>query len=475
VTPRLSSIRVVSLALAVLPILIGWSSPRAAESVEAIPGANESWTLDRCVQATLETNAALRAERQRLGELAAQLTQARSEGLPTVDLTGSWTKSRDPSFALDDNFITDENPDEKGSNGDAFEFSPGDITAQSSWRTSLDATWLLRPQRIWNAVQGARLAVDRQTIILQGIEYATIEEVVRAYYDVLLASEDVAATASEVETRREFLEIARRRFRVELGTELDTLQARVSLANVEPDLRRARQELQNAGSRMNILLGRSPLDPLRIDATYPIEQTRLDPKLVESRIEQRPDFLESDLQTSILRKARGAQKALHRPYLSLNGSYGFVVEDVADLGDDGYESWSARIAVVVPVFDGLLTRGRVKETEAGIRRTEHEHEELQRQAVLEVWQLKGDVDSAAETLRAAELNLEAAEEVLRRTTLRYELGKAENLDVLNAQLERFRARSILIRGRHEVLTLTASLKRALGFDPSRAWSELSLR
>jgi outer membrane protein TolC len=69
--------------------------------------------------------------------------------------------------------------------------------------------------------------------------------------------------------------------------------------------------------------------------------------------------------------------------------------------------------------------------------------------------------------------MDAAEDALEQITLRYQLGKTDYLSVLNVQTERSLARSNLIQARNEVLTLTATLKRALGFTPTVPLAEIS--
>ncbi len=121
--------------------------------------------------------------------------------------------------------------------------------------------------------------------------------------------------------------------------------------------------------------------------------------------------------------------------------------------------------LTVPVFDGLLTRGRVQETAAQIERTRLEREEARRQARLEVLTLVGDLDAARANLEATSMNLTASDDALKQLTRRYELGKADYLSVLDIQANRLLARSNHLEARNRVLTLTASLKRALGFSP----------
>jgi outer membrane protein len=121
---------------------------------------------------------------------------------------------------------------------------------------------------------------------------------------------------------------------------------------------------------------------------------------------------------------------------------------------------------VVPIFDGFYTKGRVQETSATISRARRDLDEARRDAQREVASVLEELLASRENLAAAELNLTAAERALEQTTLRYDVGKAGQLDVLNAQSERFAAHSNVIDARYEVLAKTASLKRAVGIHPT---------
>ena len=69
--------------------------------IVARPGGGEVLDLDTCARLALEGNDALRAERLRLRELSGKKLQALATGLPTLDATATWTRGRDPTFALD--------------------------------------------------------------------------------------------------------------------------------------------------------------------------------------------------------------------------------------------------------------------------------------------------------------------------------------------------------------------------------------
>jgi outer membrane protein len=239
----------------------------------------------------------------------------------------------------------------------------------------------------------------------------------------------------------------------------------VALANTQPDLRRARQGLRNAGARLNALLSRSPESPLSVRNEQVVERDGLNTERALELAVRRPELEQVALFSDILRRNRQAQKADMRPYISVDGAYGYVGRDLNSLTNNGHDFWRAAVALNVPLFDGLLTKGKVKETEASIRRTEAELSDRQRQVRVEVLELITSLETARQNLRAAELNLQRAEEALERMLLEYRLGRTDYLSALDAEANRSQARSNLIQARYEVLTLTASLKRAIGYSP----------
>ncbi len=446
--------------------------------IHPIPGPCAEMQLGDCITEALEANATLEAERVRRRELTAQMTQAVSIGLPSIDLTGTWSRGRDPSFALDQTFQSSgdgggESALDSLLSGISFLPEPEAIPAQTFWRTSLGAHWELNPYLIYNAVSAAGSGIRRQDLLIQDVEHRTIEEVMGSYYAVLMAAEHLEALDAELASREEFLKVTRRRHHLGLSTGLDTLRAAVSYANLVPQRRAASQDLRDAAAHLNVVMGRDPLTPLALATEVSVEETDLDIDRAVARVPERPDIQGLEHLTTILKKNRGAQQAAHRPSISADASYGYVTGELGDLFDDGHDFWSASLSLNVPLFDGLLTRGRVQEAEAVLRRTFRDLDEARRRARLEILSLAGDLDAARANHQAARLNLTAAVDAARQMALRYELGKADYLSVLAVQADRFLARSNLIGARNEVLTLTASLKRAMGYSPRIALREIS--
>jgi outer membrane protein TolC len=454
------------------------SIPRieVGEVITARPGVGEVLDLTTCVGIALERNDALRAVRLRRKELDGQMYQALSTGLPTIDASGGWSRGRDPTFALDESFgggdgglfdFPPETPDWFRDLFGAFSIlpEPSAIPAQTYYRTSLNLSWTINPLKVLGAVGAANLGIHRQDLAIQAAEHQTAEATIGSYHGIILAAEQLAAVEARVANQREFLEVSKLRFDLGMATDLDTLQAAVALANTQPDLRLARQGLRNAGARLNALMSRPPESPLAVRNEQVIERDQLNTERALELAVHRPELEQVALFSDILRRNRQAQKADMRPYISVDGAYGYVGRDLNSLTDKGHDFWQAAVALNVPLFDGLLTKGKVEETEASIRRTDAELADQRRQVRVQVLELLTNLETARQNLRAAELNLQRAEEALDRMIMEYRLGRTDYLSALDAEANRSQARSNLIQARYEVLTLTASLKRAVGYSP----------
>lgn len=445
------------------------------EVITARPGAQAVMDLDQCVGLALKANDALKAERLRMDELDGQMDQALSTGLPTLDLVGNWTRSRDPSFALDSTFGSGGSFAPPAGSPDWFNQwlsgfgslipEASAIPAQSFLRANLNLNWTINPVKVSGAVGAARLGISRQELSIQSVENLTAENTITAYHGIIKAADRIAAVEAQLANQRELLSIMSLRCEMGLATRLDTLQAAVTLANLRPQLSVAQAALRNEGSRLNSLMGRAPSAPLSIANQQTLELDPLDDQAALTLAQQRPELVAGAMFTDILRRNRKAQVSERYPYLTVNGAYGYVGREMDSLFDPGHDSWHAAVAVNWKVFDGLLTRGLVNQSQAQIRRNEAELAGQRRQVQVEVMELLANLRMARQVLEAVLLNQLRSEEVLEESLLMLQLGKTSYLDVLVAEANRAEARSNVIDARYQVITLTAALKRAVGHSP----------
>jgi outer membrane protein TolC len=132
--------------------------------------------------------------------------------------------------------------------------------------------------------------------------------------------------------------------------------------------------------------------------------------------------------------------------------------------DIAYElhGWMAGAQASWSLFDGFLTRGKVKEATARFDRAGLELEDRGRRIELDVRTAFWNFDEAKEVLKSQEKVVEVAIEALRLARARNEAGTSTQLDVLSAQTALTDARTTQVQALHDYGVARARLERAVG-------------
>lgn len=300
----------------------------------------------------------------------------------------------------------------------------------------------------------AVFASARQTTLLKAAS---------AYFDVLIAQDNLSTVKSEKAAIGEQLELAKRSFEVGTSTitdqqeaqaRFDLIQAREIEATNTLELRRNALALLTRSSLPAALSGIR--GAIKIPGPQPLEVNAwIDQARTSGLSVQRA---RADLETAKLETSR--RSASHLPTVQVFGSQSFGRETIAP----GSRTDSTTVGVEVSISYNLggLVNAQVREAIAGEGQAE--------------FGLQGSLLSAEQDTRAAFLSvvgglaqvaaLEAAERssqlALDSNRLGYEVGVRINIDVLNSQQQLFSAQRDLSRARYETLLASLRLKAAVG-------------
>ena len=323
--------------------------------------------------------------------------------------------------------------------------------------------------RLVSAVRSARLIQD-QAILNHQTGLANLAlDVELAYYDALLAEQQIVVREASLELLKRELTDTQRRFAAGVVPRFNVLRAEVELANARPKLIRARNSLRIARNNLANLTGlivpRDTPDELPLVLTDRLNAQPLDLTLnraLDLAIAQRTEL-------AALRKAevlRGEElksaRAGYKPSLQAFGGYEARSSIFSRDLTDEVHGWLAGVQLTWNLFDGLQTQGRVRESLALKERAAIEIDETSRRVELEVRTAHSRFVEAKEVLDSQEKVLEQAEEALRLAQARSEAGTGTQLDVLGAQTALTEARTIQVQSLYEHAAARARLQRALG-------------
>lgn len=329
--------------------------------------------------------------------------------------------------------------------------------------------------RIRAALRSAKLTKEQALHQHQAVLADTAMEVRTTYYDVLLAAQQIVVNEASVALLQKELEDTNRRFAAGTVPRFNVLRAEVELANARPRLIKARNAHKTGKDNLANLLGYDlPKDiqediPLQLSGTLdanPVDMT-LSSALARA-LEHRPELEVLRRGAELRKEAVKSAKAGYLPSVQAYGGYGSRNSSFSsDLSRD-VSGWQAGVQVSWDIFDGFLTRGKVRQAEAQRDRAEVDTQDFSRRVELEVRTSYSSLGEAWEVMESQKKVQEQAQEAVRLAQARSEAGTGTLLDVLSAQTALTEARTTQILARRDYAVARARFERAIGAFVPRA-------
>lgn len=411
--------------------------------------AAEPWTLERALEQALAHNPDARLARNRIAVAQAGLEQANAAFWPRVQFQSSYTRTDNPMMVF-------------GSilNQRAYPYPPSsplnfndvpdvdDLNARGMVTMPLYAGGRNKAGR-----EAAKANTEAAKQDDEAVRNTLGFEVARAFHTVLKTREFIRAAEAAVNSFQTNVAIANKR--LEGGTVLktDVLDLQVRLAQAREDLVRARNANALAMRALRNLLGIEEGD-FEVAETAP-SATAPDSGDFSHRAElaaarQRERAAEE--------QARGA-KAGYLPRVSAFGSLDY---DYGWKFENGGGSYTAGGLLQWDIWDGNLTRAKVREARANLESTREEQRKIRLALDLEVEQARLDLKAANERLVVTQQAVSQAEESASLTRARFEQGAALATQLMDAEMALVGARMRRAEAEADERIALAALRKAVG-------------
>lgn len=320
---------------------------------------------------------------------------------------------------------------------------------------------VLAPAR-WAAVAQARDQVDVARIQTGEVRQQVAVAAAQAYLAVISQRRLVEISTRSLESARAHLQYAQSRLAAGAGTRLNELRASQSVSADEARLENARLALRRAQEALGVILAEDgPVDA----GAEPVLEAPPGGAVIEGDtawMAGRPDVAR---QTAQLQAARRVIDDSRRDWYP-TGSISFDPQYVTPAGIfQPSRSWRLTLSFSQPLFDG----GQRRSTRA-LRQTTVDALTLgltllQIEARADVRLAQASVDSAQRALAAATRAAGQANEVLRITTVVFEVGAATNIEVIDAQRSARDAEAVAAQTEDALRQARLDLLVALGRFP----------
>ena len=419
--------------------------------------AEEPLTLGQAVQLALDKNPALRASAEDAEAARARLGQVKAARFPRLDFSEGVTRGNNPVYVfgalLSQRQFTAANLALPGLNAPP---------ALDNLQTRLEGQLVLFD---WRRTE---LRVSGATTMLTAAELDTEQErqdlilrVVRTYYDVIVAREDLAAaheTLRSVEANEQRIRAMAEAGRVVTS---DLLSAQVQRAQMREREIRAQNALELArlalGHEMGLEPGalREPTGTLAEPPASPLSAEEWE----SAAMAERPTLRAAEMRQRAARTGNRLAKAELGPTVGL---FAGVEHDAEGFGGPSGTNWTAGARLDINLFAGGADRHRMAEARARERQAAGRLESLRSSVRLETRQGYLETLAARQRAEAARDAVEQARESLRIVQNRYEASLTTITELLRAQAAQLEAHTTYSSALHDAQVARAQLERAAG-------------
>ncbi len=367
------------------------------------------------------------------------LPQGRSLLLPTIGLSGAKTR-------------TDTERGESDFNN-----------TSRVWALSLSQP-LFRWQNWAQYKQGESRAQQAEALFVSA-QQDLIVRAAQAYFDVLLAQDNVELTRAQKTAIAEQLEQAKINFEVGTATITDTHDAQARYDLVTSQEIAAVNDLEVKRRALEVLIGRYPdaLKPLAGKLPLdPPEPNDMD-KWVDSADAQNPQLLAQRANYEVAKQQVEVNRAGHLPTLDLvanrskNSNATFGTTSIGQTTTD-----SVGLQLNIPLFQGGYVSSKLREAAANYEKAKQDLEFAKRSVDLQARQSYLGVTSGIAQVKALEQSVVSNQSALESTQLGQEVGVRTSVDVLNARQQLYTAKRDLSQARYNFVMSRLKLKAAVG-------------
>lgn len=482
-TSRVSGPLRVSACLGIAAAVLS-TAPMAA----AAQGDENVYTLRRAVNVALANSRTLEDAEHGLDGARQQVREAWSSVLPDIHLNATYSRN----LLLQQIFLPAE-----FFGGAPGEVRPVKVGSDNTWTAGLSVSQPLFEYGVFVGVGAAGRYEALQEEIVRGTAQQVVTAVRRAYFDALLALEELRLTEESISRVQQTLGETRALYRAGLVSEYDVLRFEVELATVSANLERA-QNLAASGRRA--LMVEMGLDP-DVDIELAGRLNELNPDTLELNSAENQDLIllagipgvleaqiDELLGSALLRRTDIRQlqatvsleetrvklvKGQFFPTLSLFTNYDvFAQQNGAPQffgsTDNRTTTAAAGIQVSMPIFQGFGRFAQVHQAQAVVRQNETRLERLEQETLNQVRTL---YDVALESRSRAQSQRRAVAQARRGydiASAEYREGIGSQLQVTDAELALRQSEFNYSLAIYDHLLARAQLELAIGMVPEGA-------
>lgn len=294
-------------------------------------------------------------------------------------------------------------------------------------------------QQVFTGLQAAKSSEAYYRLNAQLTQEQVIEQVANNYYQVLVNRQQLNVIDTNIKNVKVVEKIIANQYQNGLAKKIDVDRINVNLTNLTTQ----REQVLNSITQLENVLKFSMGMPVNTAITLPsseLTDINQNPVLADTlNLADRTEMKLMDVQKNLLNLQRKAYVSEYYPTLALNANYNYNSQSnsfdflKSNRNAIGFDASAIGITLRVPIFNGFLTRSKVRQADVEIKQYEVDRRETTNSLNMAYENAKIQLRNSINTINSQKKNAELAREIYVSTQNNYNNGLASLTDLLDTE------------------------------------------
>lgn len=386
--------------------------------------AQQKITLGDALTFALQHNTKVRKARLDIDGGRYKVEEVRSQALPTLTGTSGLTY----------NAIIGQQVVDFGGTTQTLKFG-------QKWNSTagVQLSQQLFNQQVFTGLQAARSSEEYYNLTAQYTEEQVIELVANNYYQVLVNRQQLNVLDNNIKNVKVIEKIISNQFNNGLAKKIDVDRIKVNITNLETQREQTVNAIIQLENQLKFAMGMQVTNPIILPDTELTEVKQL-PVFADSiSLANRTEIKLLNNQDKLLGLQRKAYVAEYYPTLALSGNYTYSSQNngfdflSSNSSAIGFGSSAIGLTLKVPIFNGFLTRSKIRQADVNIQKAKEDRVETTNALNLAYENAKIQLRNSLNTINAQKKNAELAQEIYTSTQNNYNNGLPSLTDLLDTE------------------------------------------
>ena len=312
-----------------------------------------------------------------------------------------------------------------------------EVGTANNYSAGLQAAMPVVNAQLWKSLKLSAMDVELAVEQARGSRVDMVEQVSKAFYQVLLAKDSYNVYKRVYDNAVENHKIVEKRYKVGQVSEYDYITSQVSVANAEPNVFNAQNSIVVALWQLKALLGLDLDKDIDCAGSLADFEALMNAHIdMNLNLDNNTTIRQLDIQERMLEKSVEMVKSTNLPTLALSINCN-ITSMAEDFKFSNYQ-WNpysvAILSLNIPIFSGGKRRAELAQAKINLQNIQLQRENAERQLHTAMMQYSTTMETNLKQYHASSQTISQAKRGYDIAVKRYEVGGGTLVDIDNSQL-----------------------------------------